>query len=110
MQSGVCVARSVRTLSVNMRLTSVLTGGSPQESFNNVELEDHLECECEPQEVPQLTEEDPGCRCEALLLSTSLCLSVIILSLGLVVRHYRTKLNTLQDSQLADLKSQINQH
>ena len=93
-----------------MRLTSVLTGGSPQESLNNVELEDHLECECEPHQVPQLPEEEPGCRCEALLLSSSLCLSVIILSLGLVVRHYRTKLSTLQGSQLAVLKSQISQH
>ena len=104
------MARRVRTLSVKMRLRSVLTGGSPRESLNNVELEDHLECECEAQEVPHPTEEDTRSDCEKILFSCGVCLSLMMVSLGVVARHYRNKLNTLQESQLAVEKSKISRH
>ena len=97
----------MRTLTVKMRVKSFLTGGSPRERLNDVELEDHLDCQCQDPGVQGETETDRGesdCNHNEIILSCCAALSIIAASLAVLVRHYRNK---IKEYQLVDQRKQF---
>ena len=114
-----CGAGSVRTLTVRMAVKSSLTGGSPRERLRHVDLEDHLECQCEAstggegRHATRDREEDVTCKCNEMLMFCS-CLGflAIIVSIGVLARYYRHKRSGVEDekeSQIAVQRKQFYQ-
>ena len=114
-----CGPGSVRTLTVRMAVKSSLTGGSPRERLRHVDLEDHLECQCEAstggegRHATRDREEDVTCNCDEMLMFCS-CLGflAIIASIGVLARYYRHKRSGVEDekeSQIAVQRKQLYQ-